>query len=150
MVQKSESRQACLMVFGKRKEELVGEDLRLFRCAVRLASYYRHYERNKNQQRIDKRAQKRAMLTELGWPARCVKCGYDKYIGALDFHHRDPNEKDGEVHSIEEAKKCELLCANCHREAHRDMPEHTGGRPQQDLHPLVIAYLTAVGVSRPE
>lgn len=25
---------------------------------------------------------------------KCVVCGYDKYIGALDFHHLDPNMKD--------------------------------------------------------
>ena len=26
--------------------------------------------------------------------SKCVCCGYDKYIGSLDFHHLDPNEKD--------------------------------------------------------
>lgn len=59
----------------------------------------------------------------------CQRCGYDKYIGALDFHHRDPTQKDFTVShrknhkwskSLEkELDKCDLLCANCHREAHR-------------------------------
>lgn len=25
---------------------------------------------------------------------KCCICGYDKYIGALEFHHLDPNQKD--------------------------------------------------------
>ena len=57
---------------------------------------------------------------------KCVRCGYDAYTGALEFHHIDPNQKDFTIsndrakleESIEESKKCVLLCANCHREIH--------------------------------
>lgn len=59
---------------------------------------------------------------------KCIKCGYDKCIAALEFHHRDPNKKDfglsmsGLTRSwkrlLEEAKKCDLVCANCHAEIH--------------------------------
>lgn len=59
---------------------------------------------------------------------KCEICGYDKYVGALDFHHKDPNEKDftladkGHSQSWERVKKeidkCMLLCSNCHREIH--------------------------------
>lgn len=58
---------------------------------------------------------------------KCIRCGYDKCIDALDLHHRDPNEKDFTLSQkwtykldklIEEAKKCDLLCSNCHRELH--------------------------------
>jgi len=62
---------------------------------------------------------------------KCEKCGYDKCQGALDFHHVDPTEKDfniskarhtsWEKHHIKiksELDKCQLLCANCHREQH--------------------------------
>lgn len=59
---------------------------------------------------------------------KCEKCGYDKYIGALEFHHRDPSQKKFSIGNaklrkfdnkiIEELDKCELLCSNCHREAH--------------------------------
>ncbi len=57
----------------------------------------------------------------------CSNCGYDRYIGALEFHHRDPNEKDfqgtgGTVLSWDRIKveldKCDMLCSNCHREVH--------------------------------
>jgi transposase len=54
----------------------------------------------------------------------CVLCGHDRNIRALQFHHRYPSEKRLEVsgrgvtYSMEtlraEAKKCVLLCANCH------------------------------------
>lgn len=59
---------------------------------------------------------------------KCQVCGYDKYIGALEFHHVDPEGKDfgisskGYTHSWdkvkEEIQKCVLVCANCHREIH--------------------------------
>lgn len=57
----------------------------------------------------------------------CQKCGYDKCIAALEFHHIDPSNKDMSstkfsALSLERAKseldKCILLCANCHRETH--------------------------------
>lgn len=57
---------------------------------------------------------------------KCTICGYSKYVGALDFHHLDPTTKSfglanrGLTKSMkvltEEAQKCVLLCANCHRE----------------------------------
>jgi len=57
---------------------------------------------------------------------KCEKCGYDKCIEALEFHHKDPSQKDFNIssHSYsskrmkDEADKCLLLCSNCHREEH--------------------------------
>ena len=60
---------------------------------------------------------------------KCEICGYDKNISALEFHHINPNNKSFPLdarrlsnYSIEkleeEAKKCMLLCSNCHREIH--------------------------------
>jgi predicted HNH restriction endonuclease len=58
----------------------------------------------------------------------CQVCGYDKYYGALQFHHRDPSKKDVvwtklRLRSWEkitaELDKCDLLCANCHAEVHQ-------------------------------
>jgi hypothetical protein len=56
----------------------------------------------------------------------CAICGYDRCIGALHFHHRDPVEKSfaisvaGVARSLAraraEARKCVLLCSNCHVE----------------------------------
>ena len=58
---------------------------------------------------------------------KCIKCGYSKSLFALQFHHINPNEKEGEVSllslekQIEEIKKCILLCANCHFELHEEL-----------------------------
>ena len=65
---------------------------------------------------------KKTLVEEAG--GKCIKCGYNKCIAALEFHHRDPEEKeirltDRKLEILrEEAKKCDLLCANCHRETH--------------------------------
>lgn len=57
--------------------------------------------------------------------AKCMKCGYDRCTAALEFHHRDPTEKDPTWRKgwsmerlKEELDKCDILCANCHREEH--------------------------------
>lgn len=57
---------------------------------------------------------------------KCKRCGYDKCIDALEFHHLDSNTKDftisGKSWSFEklkkEADKCILVCSNCHKEIH--------------------------------
>ena len=57
---------------------------------------------------------------------KCQKCGYNKCVGAMDFHHLDPREKDftisanaGRWEKIKrELDKCILLCKNCHAEYH--------------------------------
>ena len=64
---------------------------------------------------------------------KCERCGYDNYLGGLDFHHTDPDKKDFTIGNrdfklkdcIEESKKCVLLCANCHRELHAGLWELT-------------------------
>ena len=61
---------------------------------------------------------------------RCSRCGYDKCVNALEFHHRDPTQKLFNVsrmtsHSrakvLAEAEKCELVCANCHAEIETEL-----------------------------
>ena len=60
---------------------------------------------------------------------KCAICGYNKCVDALEFHHLDPSKKsfsigkanpkhmtDEEV--MNEANKCIMVCANCHREIH--------------------------------
>jgi transposase len=69
-----------------------------------------------------RRRVKEILVAEAG--GCCVTCGFDAYVGALQFHHRDPATKAFEVsrqgitRSLErlrsEARKCVLLCANCH------------------------------------
>lgn len=75
------------------------------------------------------RALKRKLMfiEELG--GGCIKCGYSKNIAALEFHHRDANEKEFQLDIRKlsntskdklkvELAKCDLLCSNCHKEEH--------------------------------
>lgn len=76
--------------------------------------------------RIAKRRRriKALLVKEAG--GKCVRCGYNRCEVALEFHHRDASSKffnvsaKGNTYSLarlrKEAKKCDLLCANCHRE----------------------------------
>ena len=71
-----------------------------------------------------RRKVKRILVEEAG--GRCALCGYDESVVALEFHHLDPTEKAfglaqrGITRAIakvrEEARKCVLVCANCHAE----------------------------------
>lgn len=58
---------------------------------------------------------------------KCMDCGYDKCIQALDFHHRDPELKKFGISSNyaykwdrlkKELNKCDLVCCRCHIERH--------------------------------
>lgn len=66
---------------------------------------------------------KQTLVYEAG--GACAVCGYDRCLGNLHFHHVVPSEKAFEIQmglgkSIaayrEEARKCVLVCANCHGE----------------------------------
>ena len=68
---------------------------------------------------------------------RCERCGYDRCIDALEFHHINSSGKDFSISDKgytrswdrvkEELDKCALLCANCHRELHAQtqLPQET-------------------------
>ncbi len=68
---------------------------------------------------------------------QCERCGYNRCLAALDFHHTDPSTKDRTYDCIgamirtcsfakaeAETKKCELICSNCHREHHYLVASH--------------------------
>jgi transposase-like protein len=71
-----------------------------------------------------RRRAKRTLVSEAG--GRCLLCGHDRNVAALQFHHLDPGQKRfglgsrGLAQSLdrlrEEARKCVVLCANCHAE----------------------------------
>jgi len=66
---------------------------------------------------------KQTLVAEAG--GCCAVCGYDRCIVNLHFHHVDPTTKSftmsvasgkGLPKLRAEAKKCVLVCANCHGE----------------------------------
>jgi hypothetical protein len=77
---------------------------------------------------IDIRRRNKIKLVEYKG-GKCERCGYDKCIDALEFHHLNSDEKDfglscGDTRSFEKLKvevdKCVMVCANCHREIHAE------------------------------
>lgn len=62
---------------------------------------------------------------------RCCICGYDRNMCALSFHHLDPSDKRHEINAKGvaialdklrvEARKCVLVCSNCHAEVEDGM-----------------------------
>ena len=71
-------------------------------------------------------ATKKALVEYKG--GKCIRCGYNKCLNALQFHHLNPKEKDFNLSKstkpFEELKKevdkCILVCANCHAEIHAE------------------------------
>jgi transposase len=69
-----------------------------------------------------RRKVKEILVREAG--GRCCICGYAECMAALEFHHLDPGTKRLEINARgnslaldrlrEEARKCVLLCSNCH------------------------------------
>lgn len=68
---------------------------------------------------------KREWMSYLG--SKCTNCGYDKSVAAMDFHHKNDDQKEYNLsrkrgRSLNfvkrELNKCLLLCCNCHREEH--------------------------------
>lgn len=85
----------------------------------------------KNESYLDNKSErhrrKEVLVKMLG--GKCARCGYKKSIVALSFHHIRPKDKlfdlshNGNImytweEIVAEAKKCQLLCLNCHAETH--------------------------------
>ena len=84
-----------------------------------------------------RRKMKQVLVAEAG--GECRLCGYAGSMGALEFHHLDPAEKRFELNargvawSLDtlraEARKCVLLCSNCHAEVEERLRREPGYRP---------------------
>jgi len=85
--------------------------------------------RKRNQEIINKKQLERRRISSLTlkekFGGKCQICGYDEEIRILEFHHI--NGKNFEIGNhyhleinklIDEAKKCILICPNCHRKIH--------------------------------
>lgn len=100
---------------------------RSYSCKPCAMEYQRRYNRENREKvttasRLKRQRIKETLVQEFG--GKCCICGYNKYAGALEFHHKDGSQKEKHVSSTgihkarEEAKKCILVCSNCHMELH--------------------------------
>jgi hypothetical protein len=101
-----------------------------------------HYANNK-QAYLDNRTQQREKIQQAIREAKnvpCADCGvrYPYYV--MDFDHRDPSEKLFDISKCDrlggfrqleiEIAKCDVVCANCHRErTHKQGYKSEGGIP---------------------
>lgn len=119
---------------GKSYNEIV----EILKCSKSIVSYYcGKGVKAEQQKRLLKRNAEFATRLKIERGGKCERCGYDKCLAALHFHHRNPKEKTriklngrysigindiahykGHNYARLESEKCELLCANCHAEEH--------------------------------
>jgi transcriptional regulator len=80
-----------------------------------------------NYQKVKRRRKKIKVLGVIYKGGKCQKCGYNKYFENLEFHHKNPKEKDFTISQKcnhrwltikKELDKCACLCSTCHRELH--------------------------------
>jgi hypothetical protein len=85
---------------------------------------------------------------------KCCLCGYDRCLGALEFHHVDPEEKEFSIstrmswEAVEkELLKCRLVCSNCHREIHSGLhpnmitqPDDGRGSDEEDERQVELPF----------
>ncbi len=110
-------------------QELSGKQKKFCSKECRNKDSKKYYDKDKNQKSQNlKRLERKIFLLEK-YDFKCSKCGYNDNLSALDFHHIDPATKLFPLNSknltskkieeiLEEASKCIVLCANCHREFH--------------------------------
>jgi transcription elongation factor Elf1 len=97
------------------------------------AAQRKYYENNKElfKERGRKRKQEiRNWYKNLKSTLKCLRCG-ENHIECLEFHHVDDSKDDNisnliacrrsKTRILEEIKKCEVLCANCHRKLHHNI-----------------------------
>jgi len=110
---------------GERKN---GKYTQIFCKICKVEKQKERRKRDADIQKEKRYSLKRELIDMKG--GKCIACGYDRYIGALDFHHLNENEKiynvgtlisgGSRLKAIVEIQKCILLCSNCHRELHGD------------------------------
>ena len=93
---------------------------------------HEHYMKNRKKVRAQQKKRTKDLIAFLSeWKTKrgCSRCGYNEHPVALDFHHKDPDKKEFGLSAVsrkrigldrikKEAKKCIILCANCHRIHH--------------------------------
>lgn len=90
--------------------------------------YRKNKEYTLEKQRIRRLERRKWFKEEILSKSSCLECG-ENHPGCMDFHHRDPSQKEGHIGDmiwqkfskeriLKEIAKCDVLCANCHRKHH--------------------------------
>lgn len=110
------------------------------RKAKRGPSYQTYCKKCHNEIRNDRKRDRKIKAINL-MGGKCQKCGYDKYIEAMDFHHIKGKDKEfigagiqtkNWSKVVKELKKCVLLCCRCHREEHNSKDHSMNTKSHSD------------------
>jgi len=102
----------------ERKCTVCGREYQYKRCSGHSLDKCNSCLANRRKSRIKER-----MVKSKG--GKCSRCGYDRCLQALEFHHRDPKTKKFCISGAhcrkwevvkKELDKCDLVCSNCHKE----------------------------------
>lgn len=116
-----------LELFKKSKKLPYGRATICNKCNREEVKKWDNENKDKRKNRIQRNRE--ALKEYLGGTYKCEHCGFEHNSSApFDFHHKDPNDKEGAIaHLVQnatlerlfnEVDKCVLLCSNCHRIEH--------------------------------
>jgi hypothetical protein len=114
---------------GPRKPRWRQRDPQKFNLQWR--TWYRANAEKKIAWQNRRKAELRTWFVSIKATLKCERCG-ESTIECLQFHHRDPNQKDIELSRVvangwskarilREMAKCDVLCANCHLKRHWEL-----------------------------
>jgi len=115
--------------FNKNKTKKDGFQYYCKTCQA--AGTKKHYEATKSvyiQNAAKRKIEMKDWFENLKSGLKCKNCP-ENHPACLQFHHRDPSQKDlaissamqsgwGKKRILEEIDKCDVLCANCHFKHH--------------------------------
>ena len=113
-----------ISLYSKQYYEKNRESILQYQCNWAKKNRFQCTERLKKNRKL-----RSDWLLELKSTLCCIICG-ERDECCLDFHHRNPNEKEDLVcrlicnsasweRIIKEIEKCDVLCSNCHRKHHK-------------------------------
>lgn len=125
----SNEKEDCINSLKSYKWSIIKKEV--LKCSLLCENCHRKLHKDDNKETEYYKSKK--ILLDIKNLSGCEHCGYNEYIGALDFHHeKDKNFNIGTIcicenscdkvkeKIIEEINKCKVLCANCHQDLHFD------------------------------
>ena len=138
--------------FNKRRRKTSEFDNRCRNCVNKRRNEWNVKNRSYNHQKTLLEKSKRRDYVNSIKSAGCSKCGYNKCLMALTFHHMDKKTKIDTISNMicslanmevikNEIKKCILLCQNCHHELHesqKDMGLNHNSTDQSQKQKIIV------------